>query len=90
MGWGSGAEVAEDMIKGIEALNLDDEQKVAVYAVMIKALENHDWDTEDDVTLASRCFDRALFLTDPRHFFNEEYVIKKKGKEWMQFIKTGK
>lgn len=90
MGWGSGADVADGMIGVIEAMTLTDEQKITLYTGMIEVLQGNDWDTESDVTFISKCFDRALFLTDSRHFFNEEYVIKKKGKEWMQFIKTGK
>jgi hypothetical protein len=90
MGWGSGSEIARGMMEVIEALTIADGQKIAIYTGMIKVLRNSDWDTEDDVTLESRCFDRALFLTDPEYFVNDDYIIKEKGKAWMQFIKTGK
>ena len=90
MGWGSGSEIARGMMEVIDALTIVDGQKIVIYIGMIKVLREHDWDTEDDVTLESKCFDRALFLTDPEYFGNEEYIIKHKGKAWMQFIKTGK
>jgi len=49
MGFGSGVDIFDDVQREIvEADDLTDAQKTGILVIVIKALENHDWDTQQD------------------------------------------
>ena len=49
MGFGSGVDIFDEIASAIiEADDLSNDHKAGILAIVIEALENHDWDTQDD------------------------------------------
>lgn len=48
MGWGSAGEIFDRVARGLKRTNMSDEDKYAVLFDLGKALQNEDWDTEDE------------------------------------------
>ena len=71
MGWGSGSYIATDIIRAFETVStntLTPEAKVFFYTALIDALENCDWDTQDEAIGISNEFDKAMRKINPSMF----------------------
>lgn len=71
MGFGNGVGIFDDIVRVVLPMDLSDEQKVKVIVAVIVALEDHDWDTQDDsqfieYPLVRQAFERTGW------FFEEE------------------
>jgi hypothetical protein len=61
MGWASGSDVMDYIIYHVQrVLPHDPEIRCAIYIIVIKALDAHDWDTHDDCWGQDDEFDEAL------------------------------
>lgn len=60
MGWASGSEVAEEFVRGVKRAKVPHATRVKVYKAFIRALESHDWDTQDEMRGMDKAFDEAL------------------------------
>lgn len=65
MGWASGTEVANIIIETVKAEVADGATRRRIYAGMIRALEHHDWDTQDECLGEDPEFDAALREAHP-------------------------
>jgi len=60
MGWSNGSYVMQEIIAGVvEEVREHDERK-RLYIHIINALENADWDTQDECVGIDSAFDEAL------------------------------
>jgi hypothetical protein len=57
MGWGSGSELMTKVITGLQNEDLDRNTREKVYGVLIPAMQEHDWDTEDECLGLDDAFD---------------------------------
>ena len=61
MGWASGSNIAEPLIKAIKKEKaLDDTAKMRLYKVLLSALQDGDWDTEHEMAGLCPVFDKLL------------------------------
>lgn len=60
MGWASGSQLAEKIIKGIKKEVKDEKTRERIYRPIIDALEEMDWDTEDEVEGIDPAWDKAM------------------------------
>jgi hypothetical protein len=60
MGWASGSSVMESIIEGIRKKVVDEKQRVEIYKVIIEALEDSDWDTQNECIGNDKAYDIAL------------------------------
>ena len=65
MGWASGSEVAQTIIETVQAEVEDPKARQRIYAGVIRALENHDWDTQDECLGEDAAFDAAMREAHP-------------------------
>jgi len=77
MGWASGSSVMNEIIEVVHKEIPDDEQnnfglRKRLYKGIIKALQSHDWDTEDESLGVDPAFDQALEEIHPDWFEKEE------------------
>jgi len=72
MGWASGSEIVEKMIKGLKKRKLAPAAREKVYAILIPAMYDQDWDAQDDVLGMDSSFDKVLKRIDPDLFEEEE------------------
>ena len=74
MGWVSGSDLATEIIKAFEVFSEFDTRDVSVkmkvefYKAIITALEQHDWDTQDEAMGMSPEFDAAIRELNPAMF----------------------
>ncbi len=62
MGWSSGSEVAQDMVKAINRHVPDAKTKRKLYRALIDTLESQDWDTQDEACGEDPIFDALIGL----------------------------
>ncbi len=60
MGWCGGSDIAEKAIKAIKPRINDTSVRFAIYVDLIVALQENDWDNEDEVIGLDYAFDLAL------------------------------
>lgn len=60
MGWASGGEVADPVIKAVKENVPDEKARRKIYDALIDALQSRDWDTEQESMGIDDCFDEAL------------------------------
>jgi hypothetical protein len=60
MGWASGSLIADAIIKTVKAEVKDKEARRRIYLGVIRALENGDWDTQDESLGQDPAFDVAM------------------------------
>ena len=68
MGWASGGEIAEDMVKGLKKAKVDDKTRERVYKILIKSLFAGDWDTQGEMIGMDPMFDKVLRKLSPLDF----------------------
>ena len=68
MGWATGSEVMNRIIRDLPEQVPDDDQRQAVYKVLIKGMEAADWDTEEECLGEDEAFDLALKELYPEWF----------------------
>jgi hypothetical protein len=49
MGWASGSRVACKVIKAVKKVKMTKKAKKAIYKALGSALQEHDWDTQNEV-----------------------------------------
>lgn len=59
MGWSSGSELFDEVIKAVQPRVPDAATRKAIYLDLIPAFEDHDWDTEDECLGSDPMFDAA-------------------------------
>lgn len=72
MGWASGSRVMTDIIRAVRKVKIDRPVKVALYKQIIRALEDNDWDTQDECLELDDCFDEAMKELHPTWFEHED------------------
>ena len=60
MGWSRGSTVASSIIEGLQKVIRDDEVRRKAYVKIIKALEDADWDCQNECEGMDKAFDQAL------------------------------
>lgn len=66
MGWASGSEIADAVIEGARAaIPGDVEARKRLFRIVIPALEDADWDTQDECTGTDTAFDDVLAELHP-------------------------
>jgi hypothetical protein len=60
MGWSSGSGLFDDVIEAVKEHVPDDAARKNIYAKLIGAFEEHDWDTEEECLGKDPMFDAAL------------------------------
>lgn len=65
MGWAGGGRVMEPIIKTIKKCVPDEKIRVRMYKDIINALEDADWDTQDECIGLDTAFDAALKRLHP-------------------------
>lgn len=60
MGWSSGSELFDKIIEAVQPAVPDEAARVAIYANIIPAFEDQDWDTQDECMGKDPAFDKAL------------------------------
>jgi len=71
MGWGSGSQVMSDIIGALKN-ELDEPTRVKVYVKIIRALQDHDWDTEEECCGDDPAYDEALKIVMP-HWYSDNW-----------------
>lgn len=65
MGWASGSEIMDEVIHAVNKVDLSEADRVKIFLEVIDALEDRDWDTQDDCLGSDPAFDKALKLLHP-------------------------
>ena len=65
MGWASGSDVMSAVIYGLNKKIDDEEIRKIVYRILIDALEDQDWDTQEDNFGEDVAYDEALREAHP-------------------------
>ena len=65
MGWASGSEVMDEIIEVVQKEIKDPEARFRLYKGIIEALENQDWDTQNECEGQDDAFDKALTKLHP-------------------------
>lgn len=60
MGWSSGSELFDKIIEAVQPAVHDEAAREAIYANIIPAFEDQDWDTQDECMGKDPAFDKAL------------------------------
>ena len=68
MGWSDGSEVMNRVIDAVKPHVANDEVRKSIYTPIIEALEDGDWDTQDESMGKDEAFDAALKELHPRWF----------------------
>ena len=72
MGWGSGAELMDDIIAGLKKAGFSPVMRGRIYKVLIPAMQAHDWDTEMDCLDADPVYEATLRGLHPDWFEDAE------------------
>ena len=65
MGWASGSEVMDGIIEVVQKEIKDPEVRFRLYKGIIVALEDQDWDTENECEGQDDAYDKALMKLHP-------------------------
>lgn len=65
MGWSGGTTIANRMIPAAVVAIPNAEARAKFYTVMIDALEDADWDTQEEALGTDPVFDEVLYKRDP-------------------------
>ena len=68
MGWASGSEIMNAVIDAVKPHVTDKAARKAIYTPVIGALEDGDWDTQDESMGKDEAFDEALTELHPTWF----------------------
>jgi hypothetical protein len=68
MGWASGSRLFGQVITAISSEISDDETRRAIYAKIIPAFEDADWDTQDECLGKDTAYDAAINELHPGWF----------------------
>lgn len=68
MGWSSGSEIMNAVIKAVKPIVEDKEARKKVYAPIIDVLQESDWDTEDESIGYDDAFDELMMERYPDWF----------------------
>ena len=68
MGWSYGSEIMNRVIDAVKPHVANDEVRKSIYTPIIEALEDGDWDTQDESMGKDEAFDAALKELHPRWF----------------------
>lgn len=60
MGWNSGSQLFEEIIKNVQANVADAEVRKSIYLPLIEVFRNEDWDTYDECLGEDPAYDAAL------------------------------
>lgn len=60
MGWSSGSAVMGDITIGLKKIIKSQKQRIAIYKIIIGALEMQDWDNQSECLKQDKAFDIAL------------------------------
>lgn len=71
MGWSSGSEIMNRVIAAVKPHVTDFETRKSIYTPIIEALEDGDWDTQDESVGEDDAFDSALKDLHPS-WYDEE------------------
>lgn len=72
MGWSGGSEVASSLIRAIKKNVDSDDVKSKLYEELLEALENQDWDNQEDAEGVDPVFDAVLKAKYPDWYTEEE------------------
>lgn len=72
MGWGSGSVLMSRIMRGLKKRNVTEENRKAVYEVLIPAFQEGDWDTEMDCLGEDSVYDTTLRALHPDWFEDDE------------------
>ena len=67
MGWSGGSDLMQETIEILKE-HVEEDARVAIYKRLIKAFENHDWDTIDEALEEDPAFDKAYQLLYPEEY----------------------
>lgn len=68
MGWAHGAEIMVTIIRAVQPHVPDQAVREAIYAPIVKVLEDGDWDTQDAATGIDLAFDLLMERIHPGRF----------------------
>jgi hypothetical protein len=71
MGWSSGSEIMGEIIHALDKTKIPDGTRFKLYKRLIPALQNQDWDTEDECMGEDPQYDKALRSLHPEWFRDE-------------------
>ena len=72
MGWASGSAIMNAIIDAVKPHVAEKEARKAIYTPIINALEDGDWDTQDESMERDDAFDEALTELHPKWFQDDE------------------
>lgn len=72
MGWSSGTGVMDAIIKAVQPNVPDEAVRQAIYRPIIEALNEQDWDTQNECMGEDPAFDAALIEVDPMYGEDDE------------------
>lgn len=64
MGWSSGSEIMQAVIKVVKKEVPDSSQRTRIYKPILEAMENHDWDCQNEVMEIDPAFDKLIEQED--------------------------
>lgn len=68
MGWSSGSSIMSKVIEGVKPQVADKDARKAIYTTVIEALEDGDWDTQDECLGEDDAYDEAIKELHPDWF----------------------
>lgn len=72
MGWSSGTDVFDPVVKAILNLNITEDEKMGVLVTLINSLQDADWDCESDSDYWKHPLVRKAFMkTNPKWDWKE-------------------
>jgi hypothetical protein len=72
MGWCSGSEVMDRIIKAMKKEVKDSKLRYKLYLAFIDALEDRDWDCQEECLGQDEAFDKALYKLHPSWEFKKD------------------
>lgn len=72
MGWSSGTYLMSEFIAALKPRVESAEIRQSIYEALIPAMQNHDWDNENECLGEDPAYDAALRATSPQMFEPED------------------
>lgn len=72
MGWGSASSIMSQIIEAVKPHVADKEARKAIYIPVIGALEDGDWDTQDECMGEDEAYDEAIKELHPDWYDEDE------------------